>query len=176
MRWLADYAWSRWSVGCEPSALAWKVRSEFFGFFSLVQILFLGTSVFKRWKKPLITDQGPMTVQLVKGDLFEVLVVKLGKAARGKHRWIGLTIHGQKNGRDACEEVLTKQLGGLKFQLYDCISDSDHVSAIIKVALGDYREVLTRIESADLISSRTSSGKIRLVRERMEIVKTIRKS
>jgi hypothetical protein len=44
------------------------------------------------------------------------------------------------------------------------------------VALGDYREVLTRIESADSISSRTSSGKIRLVRERMEIVKTIRKS
>lgn len=168
MRWLADYAWSRWSVGCEPSALAWKVRSEFLDFFPW-------SSVLKRWKN-LYDFQGPMTVQLVKGDLFEVLVVKLGKAARGKHRWIGLTIHGQKNGRDACEEVLTKQLAGLEFQLYDCISDSDHVSAIIKVALGDYREVLTRIESADSISSRTSSGKIRLVRERMEIVKTIRKS
>ena len=139
-------------------------------------ILFLGQIYLNAGKTSLITDQGPMTVQLVKGDLFEVLVVKLGKAARGKHRWIGLTIHGQKNGRDACEEVLTKQLGGLEFQLYDCISDSDHVSAIIKVALGDYREVLTRIESADSISSRTSSGKIRLVRERMEIVKTIRKS
>ncbi len=100
---------------------------------------------------------------------------KQRKAARGKHRWIGIEIELASLGRKEVQNELSKILPTIEFRLFDCKSSSESTLAIIKVGLADYQFARDSIESASGIESRTSSGKIRLVRERLNLPRPVRK-
>ena len=90
---------------------------------------------------------------------------KLTKALRGKRRWIGCQISGFSN-RNELEEYLTNY----PVKLYDF----EDGKCILMVRLEDYdstKEIFTEGQ----IKTVTSSGKIRLVRERMDFTRKPRK-
>ena len=96
------------------------------------------------------------------------------KAARGKHRWIGVIVDRPIN-RESCQELISVILGMDDFRLFDCYSDGFSTKVIIKVSLGNYfpaREILSNAPDIEPVSS---SGKIRLVREKLGLKKKIRK-
>jgi hypothetical protein len=94
-------------------------------------------------------------------------VAKLRKAARGKHRWVGLTVDESVTNREELEKILN-QGEDLKVgcKLFDFIDGK----AIIRIPLESYEEAKSILkEGFNGLISQTSSGKIRLVRERMGI-------
>lgn len=120
----------------------------------------------------------------------------LSKAKRGKRRWLGLQFSSEIAGRDEFKAVM-KSLSSLPdtWRLYDLKVGSETTTglAIIRVPLEDYpafREVLSgddgsghkpsngENEVEPKVISRTSSGKIKLIRERLglERPKRVRKT
>lgn len=109
-------------------------------------------------------------------------MAKIRKAARGKRRWVGLTVPESFEGRDEFEAALGEiELLGDDWRLYDFKGGQ----AILRLPLEVYHEVKPTLEAGIEISggvgdggsirSVTASGKIRLVRERMGIVRPPRK-
>ncbi len=96
------------------------------------------------------------------------------KAARGKHRWIGAIVDRPIN-RESCQELISVILGMENFQLFDCYSDGFSTKVIIKVPLGYYFSAREILNNAPGIEPVSSSGKIRLVREKLGLKKKIRK-
>lgn len=108
----------------------------------------------------------------------------LSKAKRGKRRWLGLQISSEIGGREEFK-VMMKSLTALPdtWRLYDLQVGAETATglAIIRVPLADYpifREVLggedgSEFESEGISSAKslTSSGKIKLVRERLGLLK-----
>ena len=95
---------------------------------------------------------------------------KLRKAARGKHRWIGIHYSGV-SGRDNLEKVIVNCVGSdVIVKLLDIDSFAVN-TCIIKVSLKSYPAVRESLESQGdgVLTSITSSGKLRLVRERLGI-------
>ncbi len=93
---------------------------------------------------------------------------KTGKAARGKHRWIGLELGSSISEREMAIKKIGFLLNTSNVKLYDFINENKRKSGIIKIKLEDYKEVRAILEkSNDHFVSITSSGKIRLVRLRM---------
>ena len=90
---------------------------------------------------------------------------KLTKALRGKRRWIGCTCDNFAS-RNDLENYLSK----MPVKLYDFENDK----CILMVRLEDYDSVLSNLSTGRVVSE-TSSGKIRLVRERMGFSRTPRK-
>ena len=90
---------------------------------------------------------------------------KISKALRGKRRWIGCNCTGF-NSRKEVENFLSD----LPVKLYDFENDK----CIIVVQLEQYENVKQKLSSEPIISV-TSSGKIRLVRERMNFSRKPRK-
>jgi len=91
------------------------------------------------------------------------------KAARGKRRWIGLRISTGAASRASCEELLETLLDGLQWRMYDYHREPDgSATAIVRVSLDDCESATTRINSAEGWCTVTRSGKIKLVRERLE--------
>lgn len=94
-------------------------------------------------------------------------MAKLRKAARGKHRWVGLTIDESISNRQELEKIIG-QIEVLKVgcKLFDFVDGK----AIIRIPLGYYNSAKSILEAGcNGLVSQTSSGKIRLVRERMGI-------
>ena len=94
-------------------------------------------------------------------------MVKLRKAARGKHRWVGLTVDESVTNREELEKILS-QCEALKdgCKLFDFMDGK----AIIRIPLESYEEAKSILKDGfNGMISQTSSGKIRLVRERMGI-------
>jgi hypothetical protein len=94
-------------------------------------------------------------------------VAKLRKAARGKHRWVGLTVDESVTNREELEKLLSQSdvLSG-RCKLFDFIDGK----AIIRIPLESYEEAKSILKDGfNGLISQTSSGKIRLVRERMGI-------
>ncbi|MED5272360.1 MAG: hypothetical protein VX613_05685 [Candidatus Thermoplasmatota archaeon] len=94
---------------------------------------------------------------------------KIGKAARGKHRWIGLVFDEKYTEIKSVKDYLEKLLNCSEIKLYDYINDESRKSCIIKVKLSEYavtKKLLNDLEQN--IFSITSSGKIRLVRSRLD--------
>jgi hypothetical protein len=92
-------------------------------------------------------------------------VAKLRKAARGKRRWVGLDVVESIQSREELEEVISN-IGCLNdnFRLYDF----NQGKAIIRIPLDDYNNARSILqEGVQGIKSVTSSGKIKLVRERL---------
>ena len=90
---------------------------------------------------------------------------KLTKALRGKRRWIGCQISGFSN-RTELEEYLTNY----PVKLYDF----EDGKCILMVRLEDYDSTKENFKDGQ-IKTVTSSGKIRLVRERMDFTRKPRK-
>lgn len=90
---------------------------------------------------------------------------KLTKALRGKRRWIGCETSGftSRSGLEA-------HLAELPVRLYDMVPDK----CILRVSHDDYESVRDSLSEGKVVSV-TSSGKIRLVRERLEIDRPPRK-
>ncbi|DAC43420.1 MAG TPA: hypothetical protein HA315_03490 [Candidatus Thalassarchaeaceae archaeon] len=98
-------------------------------------------------------------------------MAKLSKAKRGKKRWIGLMIDQKPISRSILEEKIDETMQGIDWKLYDLVGSDLHTVAILKTSLGDSQEAKDRINSIEGISTLTTSGKIRLVRERLSINK-----
>ena len=89
------------------------------------------------------------------------------KAARGKHRWVAVVVNISIQ-RDSLKKLLEESLEGLEWKLFDIHKQPKKTFAIVKTILSDYREVLTILNEISGFETITSSGKIRLVRERIK--------
>ena len=89
------------------------------------------------------------------------------KAARGKHRWIAILVD-KSIQRDSFNKLLGQSLEGLEWQLFDMEKQSKRTFAILKTTLSDYQEALATLNEISGFETLTSSGKIRLVRERVK--------
>lgn len=114
---------------------------------------------------------------------------KVSKAKRPKRRWIGITVPSTIQSRDDLQsELEVSDLSTLKIRLYDfhqaqsdvarhaCLHsqiEKDVGFAIICVPLSDYEaaRAFFSSESNTMFRTISSSGKIRLVRERMGLSK-----
>lgn len=99
-------------------------------------------------------------------------VAKIRKAARGKRRWVGLSIPDEFASRAELEAALSEiSVLGDDWRLYDFVDGN----AILRLPLKTYIEARPTLEEGvNGIHSVTASGKIRLVRERMGIVRPSR--
>lgn len=88
------------------------------------------------------------------------------KAARGKHRWIGFRVTNNYT-RAELNDKLTGCLGGLEWKLFDVIEGGGGNLAIIKIPLANCKKTIAQINKLNEMETLTSSGKIRLVRERL---------
>ena len=91
---------------------------------------------------------------------------KQKKAARGKHRWVGIR-HENTIKRNQLKRELRTCLDGFDWGLYDVIESKEGTYAILKTPLESYIEMVSKLNTSVKISSFTSSGKIRLVRKRL---------
>ena len=89
------------------------------------------------------------------------------KAARGKHRWIAIQAN-KSIQRDSLKKLLGESLDVIEWKLFDSEKQSIRTYSIIKVSLSDYQQALTRLNKISGFETITSSGKIRLVRERLK--------
>ena len=89
------------------------------------------------------------------------------KAARGKHRWIAIQVN-KSIQRDSLKKLLGESLDGIEWKLFDSEKQSKRTIAIIKVTLYDYHNAVAILNKISGFQTITSSGKIRLVRERVK--------
>lgn len=89
------------------------------------------------------------------------------KAARGKHRWIAIQVN-KSIQRDSMKKLLGEKLEGLEWKLFDSEKKGNRTFSVIKITLSDYRQALTKLNETSGFETITSSGKIRLVRERLK--------
>ena len=89
------------------------------------------------------------------------------KAARGKHRWIAIQVS-KSIQRDSLKKLLGESLNGIEWKLLDSEKRSKRTFAIIKINLSDYQQALAILNKISGFQTITSSGKIRLVRERVK--------
>ena len=89
------------------------------------------------------------------------------KAARGKHRWIAIQVN-KSIQRDSLKKLLGESLDGIEWKLLDSENRSKRTFAIIKINLSDYQQALAILNKISGFQTITSSGKIRLVRERVK--------
>ena len=111
--------------------------------------------------------------------LTSIMAKRLSKALRGKRRWIGVLLSSQFNSRKDVETKLSAIFsdsdltGSPKLMDFSLgIISNGCSTGVLQVKLEDYSTVRTRLENIDSleklgISSVTSSGKIRLVRQRL---------
>jgi len=104
-------------------------------------------------------------------------VPRLNKAARGKRRWVGLTLVSESASRSDFEDIFAELLKGIEWKLYDLVVEDDgSIKAIVRVGLSDCKEANSRLNSLEFCETVTTSGKIRLVRERLGISRPPRRS
>ena len=89
------------------------------------------------------------------------------KAASGKHRWIAIQVN-KSIQRDSLNKLLGESLDGIKWKLFDSEKQSKRTIAIIKITLSDYHHAVAILNKISGFQTITSSGKIRLVRERVK--------
>ena len=89
------------------------------------------------------------------------------KAARGKHRWVAIQVN-KSIQRDSLKKLPGESLKGLEWKLFDSEKQSKRTFAIIKITLSDYQQALSTLNEISGFETITSSGKIRLVRERVK--------
>ena len=89
------------------------------------------------------------------------------KAARGKHRWVAIQVN-KSIQRNSLKKLLGESLKGLEWKLFDSEKQSKRTFAIIKITLSDYQQALSTLNEISGFETITSSGKIRLVRERVK--------
>ena len=121
------------------------------------------------------------------------MVGRVSKAKRPKRRWIGLSVSSTIQSRsESANMFASPPFSAFGLKVYDLhMAESleskefharhgcwDDVGvAIVRVLLSDYEDVRALLESGkqDIVASITSSGKIRLVRERLGLPKASRR-
>lgn len=96
-------------------------------------------------------------------------MAKLRKSARGKHRWIGFQLVSPHNSRAKCEDFFSVFLDDGNWRLFDFKIIDGVNYGILKVPLYFYEETKHLINQQIESKTITSSGKIKLVRERMNL-------
>tara|TARA_B100001250_G_scaffold64941_1_gene51340 strand:+ start:17412 stop:17729 length:318 start_codon:yes stop_codon:yes gene_type:complete len=104
---------------------------------------------------------------LVKLNPLPEYMGRLSKVARGKHRWIGIRGEITINSRDELTTIFSEILENCEWKLYDFKSLDQNCLFIIKTNLKDYTKTLNLINSHVSFETLTSSGKIKLIRERI---------
>ena len=99
-------------------------------------------------------------------------MARLGKAARGKRRWIGICISPPVDSRGLCQIAIGDAIDGIEWKMYDCRSNESSTLAIIRISLDDCEETTSRLNMSEGITTVTRSGKIRLVRQRMGLTQS----
>ena len=121
------------------------------------------------------------------------MAAKVSKAKRPKRRWIGIALPPSVQSRSVLTKVLeTSPFDVGRIKLYDCYPSKTETAlaarsikkrtdetgfAIVSVLLSQYEEVRKVLASNEShgLTSITSSGKIRLVRERLGLPKPRRR-
>ncbi|MBI88218.1 MAG: hypothetical protein CMB67_04230 [Euryarchaeota archaeon] len=88
------------------------------------------------------------------------------RAKRGKHRWVGLEIN-QVFSRVDLKNNIESLIKNSNVRIFDVKDNGNRTRAILKVPLSNYRFVLECLNQNEEMSTITSSGKIRLVRQRI---------
>ena len=96
-------------------------------------------------------------------------MANVNKAARGKHRWIGFQTSENEFSRAKCEDILSSILPNVNWRLFDLKVVNGVCKGILKIPLEEYDFTLIAINNEDSLETLTSSGKIRLVRERLAL-------
>ena len=96
-------------------------------------------------------------------------MAKISKAKRGKNRWIGLQINQKPISRATLDDNLEKIMGDINWKLFDFINTEMHTLAILRTSLKDSSDAKEKINSIEGLSTLTTSGKIKLVRQRLGI-------
>ena len=91
------------------------------------------------------------------------------KAARGKHRWIVFKVDFVPN-RDKLTRYLESFLEENEWRLFDVLEGNGSTLAILKIPLDNYQDALSQINESESMSTITSSGKIRLARQRLHSI------
>ena len=101
-------------------------------------------------------------------------MARLSKAKRVKRRWVGARVK-SKYDRESLESQIQDLIPDANLRLYDLHPESDFSIAIIRVYLPDLSRFLAVTGNCEWIETLTTSGKIRLVRERLGIPKPPRR-
>ena len=102
-------------------------------------------------------------------------MARQSKASRGKFRWLGLRINKGQLSRNSTTAIIQQILAEINFRMFDCLDVDSHTLVIIRVNLKDIDLARERFGLNTEIESLTTSGKIRLVRDRMGLSKPVRK-
>tara|TARA_B100000900_G_scaffold389502_1_gene382454 strand:- start:475 stop:768 length:294 start_codon:yes stop_codon:yes gene_type:complete len=94
-------------------------------------------------------------------------VPKVKKSARGKHRWVGFQLDFEGMSRDKCEDFLSGTIENIPIKLFDYKKKDSVCYGVIKVSLEHYQSVKEILNQQVNCRTLTSSGKIKLVRERL---------
>tara|TARA_Y100000748_G_scaffold294761_1_gene285783 strand:+ start:15569 stop:15862 length:294 start_codon:yes stop_codon:yes gene_type:complete len=94
-------------------------------------------------------------------------VPKVKKSARGKHRWIGFQLDVEEYSRRSCEDFFSIIFEGIPWKLFDFKNINGAYYGILKVPLEYYLNAKDLVNQQEFSSTITSSGKIKLVRQRM---------
>ena len=101
-------------------------------------------------------------------------MARLSKAKRVKRRWVGLRVKRAPE-RKVLEAEIQDLLVDSDLRLYDLQKDGQYSVAIVRVPLPDLPQFRVIVHECDWIETLTTSGKIRLVRERLGIPKPPRR-
>ena len=92
------------------------------------------------------------------------------KSARGKHRWIGLRFAFEVS-RSEASGILSALVDENGCEIFDISKREKRTLAILKVPLKFYPDSKILLNELANVSTLTSSGKIRLVRERLDSIR-----
>ena len=102
-------------------------------------------------------------------------MARQSKASRGKFRWLGLRINESQLSRNSATAIIKQILADINFRMFDCLGVDSHTLVIIRINLKDIELARKRVGLNTEIESLTTSGKIRLVRNRMGLSRLVRK-
>lgn len=91
-------------------------------------------------------------------------MARKGKAARGKRRWVGISLDGEYSSIDG----LIKRTTDNSILVKVAWVSSDKKDIILEVRLEHYRDLVRLLDDQQGVTPVTSSGKIRLVKERLD--------
>ena len=97
-------------------------------------------------------------------------MARLSKAKRVKRRWVGLRLNRAPD-RAFIESEIQSLVPDSDLRLFDLQKDGQYSIAIVRVPLHDLPRFRMVAQEYDWIEPLTTSGKIRLVRERLGILK-----
>ena len=91
------------------------------------------------------------------------------KAARGKHRWIGFRVNNTLT-RGELENILKTHLDSSEWRLFDIQESEKNTFAILKISLKQFKQTIVQINNSKNMGTITSSGKIIMVRKRLNSI------